>query len=213
MASLIPFWVNAPQAVLDRLDARWKNRNAQAQLRNPWQVVKLGLPQAGAKSSVLVYPLPGLCEIDVIEQKLTVQNNKKSGGDGGRPTIRGRENPDLVVHMELHAPFQWIAWQQLKPQLRVVEHPTERDEVYVEHPLAAAGGINWCVVIGLKQHKPISGGAMKVEIKLLGCSEKKGGTKVPKKGAVNTAPETVPLPAAQQSPNLVEAVTPGAQFE
>ncbi len=194
MPALIPFWLNWSQSALDLLDKRWKSRTAQAQLQNPWQIVQVDGDA-----------LPGLCDVKEVEQKLTVQNNKKSGGDGGRPTIKGRENPEFTVEMEIHAPFQWIAWQQLKPSLNVVEKPTERDEHYVEHPLLAASGITWCIIIGLKHHKPEPGGPMKVQIKLLGCSEKKGATTVPARPPLPSAPQTTSEPQ-------LEINVPGPDF-
>lgn len=201
MATLIPFWLNWSQASLDMLDRRWKSKIAQAALKNPWQIVRI--------DNVI---LPGLARVKEVDQKLRVQDNKKGGGDGGRPTIRGRENPEFTITLEIHAPYQWIEWQTLKPTLNVVERPTDRDEHYVENPLIAVSGVTWCIVIGLKQFEPESGGPMKVDIRMLGCSEKKGATKVPTQGAIPATPTISLTPGAKAPVLFAQPVAPGPDF-
>lgn len=194
-----PFWIQANPEAIARLNQRWHSAHVQRQLKNPYHRVVID-----------GRALPGLVKLKKVRQKLTVHGPKAAGKDGnGRPTIRGRENPDYEIDMMLYTEEHLRKWDEIRPTLNVVEHPTDRDEHYVDHPLLALNQIGWCIVIGYDHETPEPGDGMPVKIFLLGCQEKPGGTKAvdrPAKNAALSAKDTpaISLPQAQRAPLLTE---------
>lgn len=176
-ALTIPYWViNPSQQRLDAMEARWASKLTDRQLSNPWQQIRLG-----GKA------LPGVWRFERMKRRLTVQSNKKSGSDGGKPTIRGVVNPEFQLHGQLYIPSHFSEWIDIARRLEVAGDPEKRQQHLLEHPMASLGGVRAVLVIGLEYLAPERGGPLGVMLDLLGVSERDGATRKPKPPNVPTA--------------------------
>lgn len=179
----VPFWImNLSPQRLQALEARWSDPLTQAQLANPWQTVLID----GTR-------VPGVVTMERIKRKLRAQKNTKGGGDGGSATIRGLENPEFSMRVEIYVPSQFSALLQLIPQLDVIGKGKRTDRKNITHPMAQMLGVRSVSFMSIEVDSPMAGGPMVVLLGMLGYGQQSTGTTTTTKATPPPTP-TVALP-------------------
>lgn len=162
----VPFWImNLSPQRLQALEARWQDPLTQAQLANPWQTVLID----GQR-------VPGVVTMEKIRRKLKAQANKKAGGDGGSATIRGLENPEFSMRVEVYTPSQFSALLRLIPQLDVIGKGSRAERKTITHPMAQMLGVRSVSFLSIEVEPPMAGGPMVVTLGMLGYGQSGAGS-------------------------------------